>query len=154
MGQQSYKQIIDRLRTIPGYREQFLTVFGTSVTLDGLAKAIATFERVAALSGNSPYDKYTRGDMKALSEGQKRGMVLFGLRLSQDDEFQTDAVLQKGKCTLCHVGFNFTDEQFHNLGVGWNPQKNRFADLGRWAVEPTGAKYEASMGAFKTPTVR
>ncbi len=154
MGKQSYEEIINRLRTIPGYREQFQKVFGTPVTLDGMAKAIATFERVAALSGNSPYDKYKGGDMKALSDSQKRGMVLFGLRLDQDDTFKTDVVLQKGKCTLCHAGFNFTDEQFHNLGVGWNPKTSRFADLGRWAIEPIGAKYDATQGAFKTPTVR
>ena len=47
-------------------------------------------------------------------------MVLFGLRLDSDDEFKTDVVLKKAKCTSCHVGFNFTDEQFHNLGVGWD----------------------------------
>jgi cytochrome c peroxidase len=81
-------------------------------------------------------------------------MVLFGLRLSPDDDFKTDVVLHKAKCTLCHNGFNFTDEQFHNLGIGWNAQDGKFADLGRWAIEPIGAKYDASLGAFKTPTVR
>ncbi len=153
MGKQSYKEIIERLRMIPGYREQFQKVFGTTVTLDGMAKAIATFERVAALSGNSAYDKY-REDPKALSDSQKRGMVLFGLRLSPDDDFKTDVVLQKGKCTLCHAGSNFTDEQFHNLGVGWDAKTGKFADLGRWAIEPIGGKNDASLGAFKTPTVR
>ena len=157
MGKQSYKEIIERLRKIPGYREQFEKVFGTTVTLDGMAKAIATFERVAAISGNSKYDKY-KDDTKALSDSEKRGMVLFGLRLSPDDDFKTDVVLQKAKCTLCHAGFNFTDEQFHNLGIGWEPGKGaaagKFADLGRWAVEPYGARYDGSMGAFKTPTVR
>ena len=118
MGNQNYEQIIERLAKIPGYIEQFEKVFGTPVTLDGMAKAIATFERVAALSGNSPYDKYNAGDNKALSESEKRGLVLFGLTLNTDDEFKTDAVRQKAKCTLCHQGFNFTDEGFHNLGIG------------------------------------
>ncbi len=156
MGRQSYKEIIERLRTIPGYRDQFQKVFGTNVTLDGMAKAIATFERVAALSGNSAYDKYNGGDTKALSDSQKRGMVLFGLRLSLDDDFKTDVVLQKAKCTICHVGSNFTDEQFHNLGIGWDSKTSpgKFADLGRWAIEPIGAKDDATIGAFKTPTVR
>jgi cytochrome c peroxidase len=154
MGKQSYKEIIDRLRKIPGYVEQFQKVFGTNVTLDGMAKAIATFERVAALSGNSKYDKYNAGDNKALSDTEKRGMVLFGLTLNTDDEFKTDVVRQKAKCTLCHVGFNFTDEQFHNLGIGWNEKTGKFADLGRWAIDPIGAKCDASLGAFKTPTVR
>ncbi len=129
-------------------------MFGTDVTLDGMAKATATFERVAALSGNAKYDKYNAGDNKALSESEKRGLVLFGLTLNNDDEFKTDAVRQKAKCTLCHVGFNFTDEQFHNLGVGWNEKTGKFADLGRWAIDPIGGKSDASLGAFKTPTVR
>lgn len=154
MGKQSYKEIIERLAKIPGYVDQFKAVFGTPVTLDGMAKAIASFERVAALSGNSKYDTYIKGDLKALSDSEKRGMVLFGLRLSAEDDFKSDAVLQKAKCTLCHVGANFTDENFHNLGVGWDEKSGKFADFGRWAVEAVGAKNDVSIGAFKTPTVR
>jgi cytochrome c peroxidase len=154
MGKQNYKQIIERLAKIAGYSEQFEKVFGTPVTLDGMAKAIATFERVAALSGNSAYDKYNAGENKALSDSAKRGSILFGLTLNTDDEFKTDAVRQKAKCTLCHQGFNFTDEQFHNLGIGFDPKSGKFADLGRWAIDPIGAKLDANIGAFKTPTVR
>jgi cytochrome c peroxidase len=154
MGKQSYKEIIDRLRKISGYTEQFQKVFGTDVTLDGLAKAIGAFERSAALSGNSKYDKYAKGDMKALSESEKRGMVLFGLRLDPDDDFKTTVAPKKAECTSCHVGRNFTDEQFHNLGIGWDARESKFADLGRWAVAPIGAKNPAEIGAFKTPTVR
>jgi cytochrome c peroxidase len=154
MGKQSYKEIVERLREIPGYQQQFRKVFGTDVTLDGIAKAIATFERTA-LSGNSAYDKYQAGDLKALSENQKRGMVLFGLRLSPDDPFQADGVtLKKANCTSCHTGFNFSDERFHNLGVGFEATKKAFADLGRWAIAPIGAKDDADRGAFKTPTLR
>ena len=154
MGNQNYEQIIDRLAKIRGYIEQFEKVFGTPVTLDGMAKAIATFERVAALSGNSPYDKYNAGDNKALSESEKRGLVLFGLTLNTDDDFKTDVVRQKAKCTLCHQGFNFTDEDFHNLGIGFDEKTGKFADLGRWAIDPIGAKIDADIGAFKTPTLR
>jgi cytochrome c peroxidase len=160
MGKQSYKEIVDRLRTIPSYAEQFQKVFGTNVTLDGMAKAIATFERVAALSGNSKYDKYAMaGDNKAMSESEKRGMVLFGLLPNNDDDefkaaYKVDANRQKAKCTLCHAGFNFTDEAFHNLGIGWNEKTGKFNDLGRWAIDPIGAKYDGNLGAFKTPSVR
>jgi cytochrome c peroxidase len=154
MGKQKHQQIVDRLRAIPGYRDQFEKVFGTDVTLDGMAKAIATFERVAALSGNSRYDKYNAGDLNALSESEKRGMVLFGLRLSTDDEFKPGVELQKGKCTICHVGANFTDEGFHNLGIGWNEKTKKHADVGRWAPVPIGNKTDVDMGSFKTPTVR
>ena len=63
-----------------------------------MAKAIATFERVAALSGNSKYDKYNAGDNKAMSDSEKRGMVLFGLcTLNTDDEFKTDVGSPEGE---------------------------------------------------------
>jgi cytochrome c peroxidase len=154
MGPQKHQDIVDRLRKIPGYNEQFQQVFGTKVTLDGLSKAIATFERVAALSGNSKYDKYTRGENDSLNESEKRGMVLFGLRLNTDDEFSPGVELQKAKCTICHVGANFSDEQFHNLGVGWDESAKKFKDVGRWAPVPIGHKSDEDLGAFKTPTVR
>lgn len=158
MGDQTYQEIIDRLRKVPGYKEQFAKVFGTDVTLDGFAKAIASFERTA-LSGNSPYDRYDRGDtpesLKELSESAKRGMVLFGLRLREDDTFKVDSKLfKKANCTLCHAGQNFTDELFHNLGVGYNEKEGKLADLGRFVIAPVGAKDLKESGAFKTPTVR
>ncbi|MDX2037098.1 MAG: cytochrome c peroxidase [Isosphaeraceae bacterium] len=157
MGTQTHREIVERLRAIPGYQQQFKEVFGTEVTLDGMAKAVAAFERTA-LSGNSRYDKYDRGQeedtLKLLTESEKRGMVLFGLRLRQDDEFDPGVTLKKANCTSCHAGQNFTDELFHNLGVGFNAATGRFADLGRFTISPIGAKNAAEIGAFKTPTVR
>ncbi len=160
MGDQSYKQIVERLRAISGYKEQFLKVFGTDVTLDGMAKAIAAFERTA-ISANSPYDQYTTGDpdepatFGKLTESQKRGMALFGLSPRDEDPFKVDkALVKKANCTACHAGFNFTDEQFHNLGVGFDAAKNKLADLGRFEITPIGSKNPAELGSFKTPTVR
>ena len=162
MGDQSYRQIIERLRTIPGYREQFRQVFGTDVTLDGLSKAIATFERTA-LSGDSAYDHYATGDpdeddtYSNLTLGQKRGMVLFGIGLKMDDpdKDKIDSKLKgRANCTACHAGDNFSDEMFHNLGVGYNVSEDRYADLGRWVIAPIGTKSNAERGAFKTPTIR
>jgi cytochrome c peroxidase len=162
MGDQNYRQIIERLRTIPGYKEQFLKVFGTDVTLDGMAKAIAAFERTA-LTGNSPYDRYQKADpdnpetFGVLTESQKRGMVLFGLPMNDEDPDKKKvdrSLLKKANCTACHAGFNFTDEQFHNLGVGFDEKKGEFADPGRFAISPIGAKSPAERGAFKTPTLR
>ncbi len=154
MGDQDHYQIVERLRTIPGYVEQFEKVFGTNVTVDAMAKAIATFERVAALSGAAPYDMYIAGESEALTDTQKRGLVLFGLNLDPFDDFETSVVKQKAKCSLCHVGFNFTDNKYHNLGIGYDPDTKTFADLGRFGAEPIGAKTSGSIGAFKTPTLR
>src|SRR5687768_8354972 len=55
-----------KLNAIEGYRKQFQEVFGTDVTAEGIAKALASFERTV-LSGNAPHDKFQAGDKSALS---------------------------------------------------------------------------------------
>ena len=126
--------VIERLNKIEGYRGQFQKVFGTDVTSDGIAKAIAAYERTV-LSGNSPYDRYKAGDEDALSESARRGRDLF---------------FGKAHCSACHAGPNLTDNAFHNIGIGWNAKKEEFADVGREAISSLGG----DKGAFKTPTVR
>ena len=128
---QTPELLVKNLGPIEGYRVQFRKVFGTDVTPDGVAKAIAAYER-AILSGNSPYDKFKAGDASALTPAARRGLALFE---------------GKAKCQACHVGFNFTDESYHNLGVGMNREK---PDLGRFGM----TKREEHKGAFKTPTLR
>jgi cytochrome c peroxidase len=118
---------------ITGYRKRFKDVFGSEkVTMDHIAKAIATFERTV-LSGNSPYDKFKAGDEKALSESQKRGMEIF---------FSNNA-----RCDSCHEGVNFTNGKYSNVGIGMD---RPMPDLGRYVV----TKQEEDKGAFKTPTLR
>lgn len=119
------------LDAIPGYNKQFKEVFGTGVTADGIAKAIAAFERTV-LSGDAPYDHYVAGDKKALSESAERGMNIF---------------FNKGHCSACHSGPNFSDASFHNIGVGMSKEK---PDEGRMVV----SKQLGDRGAFKTPTLR
>ena len=120
---------------IAAYKPYFKEAFGTDeITKDRVAKAIADYERTR-MSGNSPYDRWKAGDEKAVSDAVKRGETLhFG----------------KAECAQCHVGENFTDSQFHNLGIGWNKKKKKFADVGRSAI----SKKNEDTGAFKTPTLR
>jgi len=124
--------IVDRLNQRPHYQDAFRRVFGSSVTRDNLARALASFERTI-LAGDSPYDRYSAGNPTALSQKAAAGMKLFE---------------GKAHCSLCHQGYNFSDGVFHNLGVGWDGSS--FADLGRCAV--TGIVKDR--GAFKTPTLR
>jgi cytochrome c peroxidase len=132
MGMPSYEAEVGKLNAITGYRERFQQIYGTDVTLDGIAKAIAAFERTI-LSGNSPADRFDMGgEERAISESAKRGLILF----------QT-----KGRCTRCHSGFNFADELFHNLGVDWDTDR---VDVGRFKV----SNDPDDIGAFKTPTLR
>lgn len=123
---------VTNLDNVPGYRALFAKAFGTEeVSIDRIAKAVATFERTL-LSGNSPYDRFTAGDKKALTPAQIRGMKIF---------------FNKAKCDKCHEGLNFTSNSYHNLGVGIDKPS---PDLGRYEV----TKEPHDWGAFKTPTLR
>ena len=53
----------------------------------------------------------------------------------------------KANCATCHAGFNFTDESFHNLGVGMDAAEPGPRALRR---RPSATR----TGAFKTPTLR
>lgn len=119
------------LNKIEGYKKQFQEVFGTDVTSDGIAKAIAAFERTV-LSGDAPYDRYKAGDKKALSASAERGMNLF---------------FNKAHCSACHAGPNFSDAAFHNIGVGMDKDT---PDEGRQTI----SKMLGDRGAFKTPGLR
>jgi cytochrome c peroxidase len=124
-------EAVDRLNKIPGYRRQFQEVFGSEVNEEGIAKAIASFERTI-LSGDAPYDRFKAGDKSALSEAAQRGLKVFN---------------NKGHCSACHSGPNFSDGAFHNIGIGMGAKE---PDLGRYVV----TKLSGDKGAFKTPTLR
>ena len=127
-----HDEMIAKMKKIEGYRKLFKKVFGADITIGGVGKAIASFQRTI-LSGNSPADRFDMGgDEKALSPEAQRGLALFR---------------EKARCTKCHSGFNFTDEKFHNLGIGWDTNT---VDLGRYMV----TKDPQEIGAFKTPTLR
>jgi cytochrome c peroxidase len=122
------------------YRQAFERAFGPGpIRYAMVAKAIASFERTV-LSANSPFDRYFYGgDKSALSASARRGLEVF-----RDPK--------RGNCSACHTIEEkyalFTDNQFHNIGVGVRdgvPQ-----DVGRFEV----SKNPADTGAFKTPTLR
>jgi len=126
------KHLVDRLNSIPGYRQDFQAIFGATPSLDNVARSIAAFERTLVTPG-SRFDHYAASDKNALTEQEKRGMIVF---------------IGKGACSECHKGANFTDNQFHNLGV--IPAHGSPDDPGRYAV----TKKEEDRNAFKTPTLR
>jgi len=124
--------MVSSLAKIAAYKPDFQKAFGSEeVTADRVAKAIAAFERTV-LSGNSAFDRFQAGDTNAISESAKRGFAVF---------------VSKGNCAQCHPLPNFTDEEYHNLGVGMDKPN---PDLGRYKV----TKNEKDKGAFKTPTLR
>ncbi|MCS7167569.1 MAG: cytochrome c peroxidase [Gemmatales bacterium] len=60
----------------------------------------------------------------------------------------------KARCNQCHAGDNFTDHQFHNLGVGFSDGKLTKNNIGRFGAQMLGHKDPQLVGAFKTPTLR
>jgi len=128
---ETLENVVKKLNAIPGYRAQFKEVFGTDADTGGIAKAIAAFERTV-VSGASPYDRYLLGEKGAMSAAAIRGMKLFN---------------GKAHCTPCHSGPAFSDQSFHNLGVGMGKPN---PDLGREAH----TKNPADRGKFKTPGLR
>jgi cytochrome c peroxidase len=60
----------------------------------------------------------------------------------------------KARCSNCHVGDNFTDLAFHNLGVGAKDGKLPTEEFGRFTALPTGHKDPAQIGGQKTPGLR
>jgi cytochrome c peroxidase len=120
--------VVRQLNAIPGYRQMFQEVFGSEATSDGIAKAIAAFERTI-VSGPSPYSRYLAGEKQAMSPAAIRGMKLFK---------------GKGHCMACHSGPTFSDQGFHNLGVGMKVEK---PNPGRQEV----TRDPKDFGRYKTP---
>jgi len=126
---------IGKVQKDSAYLREFRNAFPGEqvITEKQVAQALASFERTI-LSGDSPYDRFMSGDKTALSAAAVRGMTIF-----RDKD--------KGNCETCHVSFNFTDENYNNIGVGISAAN---PDLGRYRI----SGLEGHQGAFKTPTLR
>jgi cytochrome c peroxidase len=124
---QDLGKLEEELGQVPGYVQQFQQVFGTGVTRQGIARALAAFERTLG-GGNSPLDRFLAGDEQALSPEARRGMELF---------------VGEARCVRCHQGPLLSDGQFYRLGIGRN-------DDGRAAA--TGQAEDRYK--FRTPSLR
>jgi cytochrome c peroxidase len=168
-GLADHTPILAVIRDDAEYRAAFAAVFNVdagAITMDHVAKAIASFERTV-VAGDSPFDHYYyAGDKDAMTAEQIRGLDVF---------------VNKGRCVSCHVIEQtqalFTDNRFHNIGVGFKQiggkeqataeqfikAKQEGADvdvavltsanvseLGRFAV----TENITEVGAFKTSTLR
>ncbi|MFZ6050889.1 cytochrome-c peroxidase [Halocola ammonii] len=96
-----------------------------------ITRALASFQRIL-ISGNSRYDQFEhQGRSYVLTKEEKRGMKLF--------------FSEKTQCGSCHAGFNFSDGNFHNIGL-----YEKYEDPGRERISNKSEDY----GKFKTPTLR
>lgn len=162
MGMASHDVVVKKIADIKGYRPYFAEAFGhDKVTIDRIAKAIADYERTR-LSGNSPWDRWqaamTEHDRETIQlltnpdpfGGAEKPAFKDGKHVNAQVKLGHALFFGKAGCAQCHLGPNFTDSKFHNLGVSWDAEKKTFRDQGRYAV----SKKDEDRGAFKTPTVR
>jgi len=155
--------VVQTVREIPGYKMQFEKIFGDGINIENVGKAIASFER-AIVTGPAPYDYYevvrnfqkqfSEEDLEYLEEddpelNKKYLAAIEGAKTMSESARRGREIFfgEKGNCTACHAGANFTDELYHNLGVGMEVDS---PDLGRYKV----TQLDKDRGAFKTPTVR
>jgi cytochrome c peroxidase len=167
MGSSSIAAAVSRIAGDNDYQAQFMQAFGRAVNEQDMLRAIATYERTLA-SFDAPFDRFIAGDSRAISDSAKRGWELFNT---------------KARCNLCHALADnkrdvtvFTDNDFHNIGVGilrhhvgpLAQQAERELAQGRLPDIDTAAitsemsvlgrflitKRQSDIAAFKTPDLR
>jgi len=134
----SQKHVVEQLMGIPGYVSEFHRAFPGQeqpVTFENVRDAIALFE-ATLITPNAPFDRYLRGDQKALDAQQKRGLALF---------------INKG-CAACHNGINIGGGMYAPFGVVEKPGAEFLPpdDKGRFEVTKT----VSDAYVFKVPTLR
>lgn len=126
-------ELIAELSQIEAYVKLFREAFPEReppVSRETFSEALAVFVR-AYVSDRAPYDQYLKGDPRALSEQDQRGMWLFA----------------ELRCHDCHVPPRFDSDVYANRHV---PNPEQIADEGRYEV--TSAPEDR--GAFRVPTLR
>ena len=109
MGSASIGDAVAKIGGDQDYQNQFMQAFDRGVNEQDMLRALATYERTL-ISFDSPFDRFIAGDQNAISEPAKRGWELFNT---------------KARCNLCHAvtaeqrdATVFTDNDFHNIGIG------------------------------------
>ena len=120
-------EVVARVGRVGEYRALFKKGFGGAepVTAANLGKALAAFQRTL-VANNSPFDRYMRGDLTAMTASQISGMERF----------------DRAGCANCHSGPMFSDFKPHVLGVPDNTKLTQ-SDAGA-----------AGGYAFRTPSLR
>jgi len=139
--------LAERLRGIDGYVDQFISVYddvssANDIRFTHAANAIAAFEAINWRADNSPFDRFLRGERRAMSASATAGMRIFYSP-------------HKGNCASCHSGTFQTDQSFRaiampQVGAGKGDGAYGYEDFGRERVTGNPAdRYK-----FRVPTLR
>lgn len=120
-----------RLRETPAYAKEFKRIYNREPDPYSITRALFWFQ-ASLISSNSLYDQFTEKEISELPAAVAAGAAIF---------FDP-----KNGCVVCHAGQNFSDHQFHNVGL-----RQEFAlDTGRARISMNWEDY----GKFKTPSLR
>ncbi|MDR0587357.1 MAG: cytochrome-c peroxidase [Burkholderiales bacterium] len=129
----SHDLAVDVLNSIPQYREEFAKIYGNKkLDIALVTDAIAEFEKTLK-TPNSRFDKWLKGDKKAITAQEKKGYALF----------------KDSGCVACHNGEGVGASSFQKMGV-IEPYKTQNPAMGRAEV----TKEDADRFNFKVPTLR
>ncbi len=134
----SWEEVLGKLRKDPVLDERFHRYFTQGITPRTVSRAIAAFLRTL-VTLDSPFDRWEKGDPKALSDAAVRGYKLFS----------------SYGCIACHQGRAVGGNMFATMGVMGDYFRDRNggvtqADLGRFNV--TGKASDKYV--FKVPSLR
>jgi cytochrome c peroxidase len=88
--------------------------------------ALAAFQSTI-ISKDSPFDLFAE---KFIANQTRDPEFSFNARFGASEFAGLKIFLGQGQCTTCHTGPNFTDQQFHNIGLA-DLTKNGSINLGR-----------------------
>ncbi|HJP19601.1 MAG: cytochrome B6 [Gammaproteobacteria bacterium] len=133
----SWEEVIDRLSQDPEYVAMFANLYPDGIQNHNVQDAIAVYER-SLITPNSRFDKFLRGDRKAITEEEKDGYRLF----------------KRFGCVSCHQGMTIGGNMFQTFGV----MGDYFADRGNITKTDHGrfnvTGIERDRFLFKVPSLR
>jgi len=124
--------VVKAVKSNPDYVKAFTTLYPEGITFDTIVDAIARFEE-ALVTPDSRFDRYLRGDDKALTPQELTGLELF----------------QSKGCVACHHGVNLGGNLYQKLGIIVPVAESQRWD-GRFAI--TGK--EEDRYVMKVPSLR
>ena len=166
----SWGGVIRRLGGRKEYLKEFKEVFGTDPTIDNVGKALATYMRTLPVrrfplrSGREtrqedkarPPELLAKHFLPHLHAGElkKLGRAMRRSRRWRRILEQGRRLFLKSGCQQCHSGPLFTDQGYHNIGVGdsyWEFKLSGTVGTGRFNALPLGLKDRRFIGACTAP---
>lgn len=133
---QNWDQLIQKIEDTNNYHAKFKQLYPDGVTVKNVQDALTNYLN-SLLTPQSAFDRYLKGDKKAISEDAKKGFDLF----------------RSYGCVTCHQGPNMGGNLMQRLGIYkdyYTGQNISEVDLGHFNISGK----ETDKYVFKVPSLR